>query len=49
MSEVEVTYCVVNTQQRELLVRGLDAIARERAALPFVTEVLVLWIAIVGA
>jgi GT2 family glycosyltransferase len=42
VSEVEVTYCVVNTQQRELLVRGLDAIARERAALPFATEVLVL-------
>ena len=33
---------VVNTQQRELLVRGLDAIAAERAALPFETEVLVL-------
>ncbi len=42
MSEVEVTYCVVNTQQRELLVRGLDAIAREREAVPFTTEVLVL-------
>ena len=42
MSEVEVTYCVVNTQQRELLVRCLDAIARERATLPFATEVLVL-------
>ncbi len=42
MADVEVTYCVVNTQQRELLVRGLDAIAAERAALPFATEVLVL-------
>ena len=42
MPDVEVTYCVVNTQQRELLVRGLDAIARERAAVPFTTEVLVL-------
>ena len=42
MSEVEVTYCVVNTQQRELLVRCLDAIARERASVPFGTEVLVL-------
>ena len=42
MSEVEVSYCVVNTQQRELLLRGLDAIARERAAVPFTTEVLVL-------
>jgi len=38
----EVSFCVVNTSQRELLVRGLDAIARERAALPFVTEALVL-------
>lgn len=40
--EIELTYCVVNTSQRELLVRGLDAIARERAAVPFATEVLVL-------
>jgi N-acetylglucosaminyl-diphospho-decaprenol L-rhamnosyltransferase len=42
MPDVEVSYCVVNTSQRELLVRGLDAIAREREALPFATEVLVL-------
>jgi N-acetylglucosaminyl-diphospho-decaprenol L-rhamnosyltransferase len=40
--EIELTYCVVNTSQRELLLRGLDAIARERAALPFASEVLVL-------
>jgi N-acetylglucosaminyl-diphospho-decaprenol L-rhamnosyltransferase len=33
---------VVNTEQRELLVRCLDAIAAERARLPFETEVLVL-------
>ena len=39
---VELTYCVVNTSQRDLLVRGLDAIARERERLPFETEVLVL-------
>jgi N-acetylglucosaminyl-diphospho-decaprenol L-rhamnosyltransferase len=39
---VEVSYCVVNTEQRELLQRCLDAIAREQAALPFETEVLVL-------
>ncbi|HMJ33060.1 MAG TPA: glycosyltransferase [Baekduia sp.] len=39
---VEVSFCVVNTQQRELLVRCLDAIAAEREALPFPTEVLVL-------
>ena len=42
MAGVEVTFCVVNTQQRELLVQGLDAIAKERAALPFTSEVLVL-------
>jgi GT2 family glycosyltransferase len=41
-SAVEVTFCVVNTEQRELLVRCLDAIAAEQRALPFETEVLVL-------
>jgi GT2 family glycosyltransferase len=39
---VELSYCVVNTSQRELLLRGLDAIAREREGLPFACEVLVL-------
>jgi N-acetylglucosaminyl-diphospho-decaprenol L-rhamnosyltransferase len=39
---IEVSFCVVNTEQRELLVRCLDAVAAERAALPFETEVLVL-------
>jgi N-acetylglucosaminyl-diphospho-decaprenol L-rhamnosyltransferase len=39
---VEVSFCVVNTEQRELLVRCLDAIAAERERLPFATEVLVL-------
>jgi len=39
---VEVSYCVVNTEQRELLVRCLDAIHAERATLEFATEVLVL-------
>jgi N-acetylglucosaminyl-diphospho-decaprenol L-rhamnosyltransferase len=41
---IELTYCVVNTSQRELLLRGLDAIAGERDAgrLPCATEVLVL-------
>ncbi len=39
---IEITFCVVNTSQRELLARGLDAIARERAALPFATETIVL-------
>jgi N-acetylglucosaminyl-diphospho-decaprenol L-rhamnosyltransferase len=28
--QIELSYCVVNTSQRELLLRGLDAIARER-------------------
>ncbi len=41
---IDLSFCVVNTNQRELLVRGLDAIAREREALaPTVrTEVVVL-------
>lgn len=39
---VELTYCVVNTEQRDLLARGLDAIGVEREAQPFETEVLVL-------
>ena len=38
---VEVSYCIVNTEQRMLLERCLDAIAREQATLPFETEVLV--------
>jgi GT2 family glycosyltransferase len=42
VSAIELSYCVVNTSQRELLVRGLDAIARERTSVPFATEVLVL-------
>ena len=40
--QVELTYCVVNTSQRELLLRGLDAITRERMSVGFSTEVLVL-------
>ena len=40
--EVEVSFCVVNTEQRELLLRCLDAIAAERATLPYACEVLVL-------
>src|SRR5271163_2565936 len=39
---IEVSYCVVNTSQRDLLLRGLDAIAAERQGLPFATEVIVL-------
>jgi GT2 family glycosyltransferase len=39
---VEVSFCVVNTEQRELLVRCLDAIAAEQAAIGLETEVLVL-------
>jgi N-acetylglucosaminyl-diphospho-decaprenol L-rhamnosyltransferase len=42
MADVELSYCVVNTSQRGLLMRGLDAIARERDTLAFATEVLVL-------
>ena len=45
MPDVEVSFCVVNTSQRELLLRGLDAIARERTiagGLAFATEVIVL-------
>jgi GT2 family glycosyltransferase len=41
----ELSYCIVNTAQRELLVRCLDAVAAERAALAadgIATEVLVL-------
>jgi len=39
---VELSYCVVNTEQRELLLRCLDAIAAERGRLELETEVLVL-------
>jgi GT2 family glycosyltransferase len=42
MPPIELSFCVVNTSQRELLLRGLDAIARERETLPFASEVLVL-------
>lgn len=42
MSEIELTFCVVNTAQRELLLRGLDAIAAQRRTLSFPTEVIVL-------
>ena len=39
---VEVTFCIVSADRRALLLRCLDAVARERAALPCATEVLVL-------
>src|ERR1044071_8676674 len=39
---VEITFCVVNTEQRGLLRYCLDAIARERATVDFEIEVLVL-------
>src|ERR1019366_10282385 len=42
VSDLELRFCVVNPSQRDLLVRGLDAIAREREPLPFASEVLVL-------
>jgi GT2 family glycosyltransferase len=40
--DVELTYCVINTEQRQLLSYCLDAIARERATVDFATETLVL-------
>jgi N-acetylglucosaminyl-diphospho-decaprenol L-rhamnosyltransferase len=40
--DVELSYCVVNTEQRQLLSYCLDAIARERATVDFATETLVL-------
>ena len=39
---VELTYCVINTEHRQLLRYCLDAIARERATVDFETETLVL-------
>jgi N-acetylglucosaminyl-diphospho-decaprenol L-rhamnosyltransferase len=42
VSQIELSYCIVNTSQRELMLRGLRALARERATLPFASEVLVL-------
>ena len=42
VSQIELSYCIVNTSQRELMLRGLDALARERASLPFASQVLVL-------
>ena len=42
MGEIELSFCVVATAKRELLLRGLRAIGAERSALPFATEVLVL-------
>ena len=39
---VELTYCVINTERRQLLSYCLDAIARERATVDFETETLVL-------
>jgi len=38
----ELSFLIVNTEQREALLRGLDAVAAERARLPFACEVLVL-------
>lgn len=42
MTEIELTFCVVNTSQREMLVKGLHAIGEERSTLPFATEAIVL-------
>ena len=40
--DVEISFCVVNTAGRELLMRCLDAVAAERATLGFASELLVL-------
>jgi GT2 family glycosyltransferase len=40
--DVELSYCVVNTDQRQLLSYCLDAVARERATVDFAIETLVL-------
>jgi N-acetylglucosaminyl-diphospho-decaprenol L-rhamnosyltransferase len=40
--DVEISFCVVNTNGRELLMRCLDAVRDERAALALSSEVLVL-------
>ena len=39
---VEISFCIVNTDGRELLLRCLDAVAREQATLDVASEVLVL-------
>ncbi|HEY2637688.1 MAG TPA: glycosyltransferase, partial [Solirubrobacteraceae bacterium] len=39
---IEVSFCVVNTELRELMLTGLDAIGREQASVPFKSEVIVL-------
>ncbi|HEX4036090.1 MAG TPA: glycosyltransferase [Solirubrobacteraceae bacterium] len=40
--DVEISFCIVVTSGRELLMRCLDAVDAERHALPFASEVLVL-------
>jgi N-acetylglucosaminyl-diphospho-decaprenol L-rhamnosyltransferase len=40
--DVELSYCVINTERRQLLGYCLDAIARERSTVTFGTETLVL-------
>ncbi|MGA8355630.1 MAG: glycosyltransferase [Solirubrobacteraceae bacterium] len=42
MRDIELSFCVVNTAQRDLLVQGLDAIAQQKRALVFPTEAIVL-------
>jgi GT2 family glycosyltransferase len=42
VDEVEISWCIVNTAQRERLRECLDAVAVEKASMPFRTEVLVL-------
>jgi len=42
VDELDLSFCVVNTAKRDLLLRALDSIARERERLPLSSEVLVL-------
>jgi N-acetylglucosaminyl-diphospho-decaprenol L-rhamnosyltransferase len=42
VTDIELSFCVVNTAQRDLLVQGLDAIQRQKRALAFPTEAIVL-------
>ena len=39
---IEITFCICNTEGREVLMRAIAAVQKERAGLDFETEVLVL-------
>jgi GT2 family glycosyltransferase len=40
--DVEISYCIVNTNGREMLLRSISAVLAERESLPFESELLVL-------